>query len=552
MNKILISILLFLPLSSVYVFSVKPTAATCAEMHAGSEKHKIRLLDEIDHDEEGRPVTTHFSESESGLFRVHYNIEGSSAVELTDLNQNSIPDYVDSVLYYADYVNDLYTYTLGYKPFAVDLGEGGSKQYDIYLWDTGDEKEGISGFYGMCISNGIRNEINGVRSYYSYIVMDNDFSLSDSSWFEGVLKPTFGTTHGYDALKVTVAHELHHSVQYSYGISKYSGGSFQEMTSVYFEYRVFPEIKDYYQYTNMMLESPEYFAMGSIENGLTPYAFGVFFQYFEKLYGDEGVRRIWEMSAEGVEHFRAVDSIAKNHGSNIEQLWNDFLITLYHTGDRAVEGEGLDDAADLKTLAPYKRLDMQYPETREFFALKPFEVRFYRLDFPSIEGRTNDTLDLLIANPDVASASMMSNRVSNFEWSVSYDDPGDSELLDALGVYFGESVERNGDIIKLEKPGTEPVFIEYAFPNPFVPDISENVYFPVTKKALPGDKAVLNLYNVDMVPIYNSELNVIIAGSDKPVVKIENAAEIMGNAGVFIWTVEHKQGSTAGKVAVKK
>ncbi|HRS02636.1 MAG TPA: hypothetical protein P5545_08830, partial [Bacteroidota bacterium] len=65
---------------------------------------KNKILKNIYYDNAGRPINQKTFPSPSGLFLIHYDTSGVHSVDLTDNNYNGIPDFVDSIAYYCDYV----------------------------------------------------------------------------------------------------------------------------------------------------------------------------------------------------------------------------------------------------------------------------------------------------------------------------------------------------------------------------------------------------------------------------------------------------------------
>ena len=82
-----------------------------------------------------RPSTQHSLLMSSGHFRVHYDTEGSDAVDLTDDDGNGIPDYIDLAATVLDSIWMLEVDQLGYNPPPSDNGLGGGDEYDVYIID---------------------------------------------------------------------------------------------------------------------------------------------------------------------------------------------------------------------------------------------------------------------------------------------------------------------------------------------------------------------------------------------------------------------------------
>ena len=134
-----------------------------------------------------RPETDTLAISPSGNFYIHFDTTGSKAPDLTDSNDNGIPDYVDEVGIIADSARHLLVDVMGFEGEPFD-GVGG---YDIYMENLG------TGEYGWSVSEGNGN---------SYMRIDNDY-LGFSSIFN--LTPI-------QIMQISLGHEYFHSIQWGY------------------------------------------------------------------------------------------------------------------------------------------------------------------------------------------------------------------------------------------------------------------------------------------------------------------------------------------------
>ena len=119
-------------------------------------------------------------ESNSAKFMIHYDTSGVNAVQKIDSNKNGIPDYVDSVSYYFDYVYNEYINKMGYlSPYPEDVG-GGSAHYDVYLIELGIGNYGETSYGFTEAEYEILPRRNFPR-YNTFILIDNNFSPTDST-----------------------------------------------------------------------------------------------------------------------------------------------------------------------------------------------------------------------------------------------------------------------------------------------------------------------------------------------------------------------------------
>ena len=119
--------------------------------------------------------------SPSGLWRVHYNIPSSGAsdpIDISDTNGSGVPDFVEVVVAALDSARRVYVEELGYFWNLNDDTIGGGPEFDVYCKELGY-------YYGYAYQSG-------------YLEIDNDFA---EEWYY---------TKGFDAVRVTVAHEIAH------------------------------------------------------------------------------------------------------------------------------------------------------------------------------------------------------------------------------------------------------------------------------------------------------------------------------------------------------
>lgn len=155
-------------------------------------------------------------------FKIHYMNSGYHAVEQSYTLDPLVPDYVINTGNYLEKAYLCLKDTLGIKrPPADDPDSPEIDIYVLYLPDT----------YAETWLDTKQQD----NSWTSYMLVNNSF---DSNIFE---------THGEDALKVSCAHELFHVFQLGYG---YRGSDrwYMEMSSVWFEERLYPNVNDYFQY----------------------------------------------------------------------------------------------------------------------------------------------------------------------------------------------------------------------------------------------------------------------------------------------------------------
>ena len=162
-----------------------------------------------------RPSLAHEAVSPSGRFRFHYDTEGRDAVDPADADGNGVPDYVDLAMTLADSAWHVQVEVLGYQePPLGRRCQGGGDEIDIYLDRPGPLPALRPDLSDNC----------GGDSGPSYLEIDNDFEnpvFGNASLCEG-----YRGSRGLDALRVTLAHEFFHAVQFGYyqGLRRQPGG----------------------------------------------------------------------------------------------------------------------------------------------------------------------------------------------------------------------------------------------------------------------------------------------------------------------------------------
>jgi hypothetical protein len=308
-----------------------PTALRCGTpyvlqaMDAASEQstehQRLKLV-------QRRPSTQHSLLTPSGHFRVHYDTEGSDAVDPTDDDANGIPDYIDLAATVLDSTWELEVEQLGYNPPPSDNGLGGGEEYDVYVIDIVRRGCGNSGPVYGCTYPGSSNAVT-----HSHLEIDNNFT--DSSYVQ---------TRGLDALRVTIAHEFHHAIQFGY-YAKFDGSWWQESTSTWMEEVAYPRIDDYLQYLTHFLGEPQRALNSGVYRSLHTYGSAIFSLFLDQRYGRELNRLIWEevgrRKSVQLDHFDHVIRQVEPGGLGVAAgefaVWNYFTNNRYR-GEYYAEG----------------------------------------------------------------------------------------------------------------------------------------------------------------------------------------------------------------------
>jgi len=389
----------------------------------------------------GRPemdtlaVSTHFC--------VHYDTTGFHAPDMTDEDGNGIPDYVDSTLVYLEYAWDLSVNQLGYLEPLTDNGKGGGDEIDVYL------KE-LNNVYGQTWPE------TTMGSYTSsYIEIDNDFS--EDIYY----------TQGYDALRVTTAHEFFHTIHFSYYYdANMSLAWWMEHTAVWIEDRAWDDVNDYLAYLQYFFNSKE--TPLTTSNGKFEYGAAIWAIYLAKKFGDDIIKDLWEH----ISKLRSADIAAFDDiiPIGLPSALGEFAVWNYFTEDRANTNDFYPDG-DLFKQSVNTDLSAGKSPAHDLLSTEHLTSRYVELLFVGEWGE-NDALRVNITPLDDGSYA---NSL------IFYNNPEDYRI---------HIVEPSGEDIPLEKTWKNAILVtsctntknltyKYTFDAEILEDYEEPVAFLV-------------------------------------------------------------------------
>jgi hypothetical protein len=206
-------------------------------------------------------------------FCVHWVDQGLDAPNLEDTNGDGIPDYVERVLAVAAHVHHVENEKLGWRePLSDGTLGGGNGKTDIYLSEIGGELFGYAAPDRDQAVNGRQPE-----HLHGYLVLDNDYSAFEFPH----------TEPGHD-LKVTLAHEYNHILQFGY--DAYEDPWFAESSAVWMEDQVYNGINDYLRYVRSWVKLWE---TPLTANSIKEYGSAVWNQWLARRYGRAIIREAW-------------------------------------------------------------------------------------------------------------------------------------------------------------------------------------------------------------------------------------------------------------------
>jgi len=245
-----------------------------------------------------------------------FDTSGVNAIDTTDSNGNSIPDFIE-------YVDSAFVRSwffeidsLGHKePLLI---EGWHLPFPIYIQEN-SELYGATYFVQPGVQNG---EFTRFPSYMQINPhMERLLPVDDIN----------------DALRVTIAHELYHAIQLSYGI-RFQDGNFADLwlleaTATAFEEFVYDEVNDYYQHLDKLQSLP--WSKGLIRSFADAYYGNAIFYIMisEQLGHLDFMIDIWQEQFEypGEE---IVERIVQINGLDFNNIIGDYSIWRYFTGSK--------------------------------------------------------------------------------------------------------------------------------------------------------------------------------------------------------------------------
>lgn len=244
--------------------------------------------------------TTLAAELSTQHFRFHYAPEGADAPASPVTDYLVVAAEACERAWDAHHGNDRWP-----TPITGAASDG---LLDVYVRDLG------WGAYGYTL-----HEAEGEGTGESgFIVVDNDFAGH----------PTLDV---HDALRVTLAHEYHHLVQFAFGYAA-EADWFMEQSAVMMEGRTYPEITDRFRYLTFFTSSP--YRRLDLSNGSFEYGAWIWPQFLleHEGWGEAMLVEAWRAWSESsITMLAALDRVLQQRGSSLATafaewaVWNAFL-----------------------------------------------------------------------------------------------------------------------------------------------------------------------------------------------------------------------------------
>ena len=408
-----------------------------------------------------RPILDETILSPSGHFMIHYNDY-----------YNGIDEYAYNVATAADSSR---TIIVDIMNFSMEISDEDGL-YDIYI------EQLPNGSYGWNCPEGDVGQ--------SWVEIDDDYIGSNYS------------TTGLDAMKISVAHEYFHAVQRAYVPIPGQNSFFFELSSIWIEDIIFPDIDDYIFFSQ---NGDDYFSDPEQNmNSYNGYGLGLYGHYMSSIFDNQIMQRIWEDFAlmdsndENEYVFNAIDNVLNDenfgYNSSFVQTWLDFNSKNLFNGY----------FNDMQNEIYYYEDQIQFdPIETNSNLIDTVEIINFNLNNRSVSINSYIPFDISIFNiynnpnyEDInGSMSLFSNSSAVYDIYHNYQ----SDILNSNSIFhilyisnlndreFESSIVSN--ILDLDN--SDEIFI---YPNPIYLD--DNISFRLSS-GLQFDKIILKLFNIN-------------------------------------------------------
>ncbi|MGA1434170.1 MAG: MXAN_6640 family putative metalloprotease [Candidatus Kapaibacteriota bacterium] len=473
-------------------------------------------------------------------FKIHYSKLGEGAVDQTDNNKNTVPDYVEECARAFEYAYAIEVDSMGFPP-PPNNGENGTAPYDVYIIEFADQ-----GYYGLTtVIESLPNSTSRHSYSRTYIEVDNNYSISDKNGFGNQSFNTFGL----DALKITAAHEFHHAIQLAnYGMNDQQYDvSFYEMFSTWLEFHIYPDIKDYHFYVRNYFLEPKLNRFGQryVQEIGSGYANALFLEYVHAKVGYDPMLQTWQEIGRKTYAYHALEMALQNNSTPLHQLWCGYQERVFLTGKRAVNKDSHEIFRDARVFPELKgKIDSADPIGMLTGSIFPYEFSLNSCILSGF-GEIADTAHILIST---AYQDYFRNIGSqDIAYSVIVNNDGSKTPIGLSDYYADINTNSipNCSLIRLAG-GKYLLSASRVYPNPLILSTHKSINLPVPSMLIPGDIVEVKIFTPSGMPVISKQVPVSIDydnSSTSFTMLMAKLEEIQGfEPGVYIFTV-NKEGN---------
>ncbi|MCI0406343.1 MAG: DUF6055 domain-containing protein, partial [candidate division Zixibacteria bacterium] len=132
------------------------------------------------------------------------------------------------------------------------------------------------------------------------------------------------------AMKVTMAHEFHHAIQFAYNASPSGRIWFMETTSTWMEDVVFDPVNDNYNYLPLFFTQPQ---TPLTNTGIHMYASFIWNQFLAQNFGPDLIRQAWQENI-SFTAAPALDRVLQTRSTTLGKEFSRFALWNFYTGSR--------------------------------------------------------------------------------------------------------------------------------------------------------------------------------------------------------------------------
>lgn len=465
--------------------------------------------------------------SPSGKFQIHYATSGRHQVPLDDLNGNTIPDYVEEVAEAADYSYNQEILTLGYSD-PIDEGE----MYDVYIEDLSN-----FGAYGLTNNSTVGSFPCDISGSETCIYIENDF--------EGFPENTDPEGRVIGSIKVTMAHEFKHSIQYAQNNWRGNSDLWAEMDATLMEEVVYDDVNDYYNYIGGF--STDLFSSPSSSLTAGSYEDITWALYFHERFGDDFWPSMWDIIEENNQTslIEAIETELQSRSESYhEAVLESYLWHMASGSNLANINYGFDEAFEYPNpnISQFFSKLQTEPITETF--LQPFSARYYLTSPEDITPNGFLKLDFNSNTEDIHFGFLGYQKDGNLE---TYSVLGNPNRLNGTieTTWEWENLDKVGLVVMNSNPTSNgnysfqitEYFIEQQiqlaqnFPNPFNPQTTIRLSIPQTQAV-----------KLDVYDILGRHIQTIYEGNVNAGFKDFTFDASSLSSGIYIYQLESNSG----------
>ena len=285
--------------------------------------------------------------SPRGLFLIHYARSGADAPNLSDLDADQVPDWVERVALVFDEVYGVEVESMGYQRPPVT-------RYDVYLKDMAATRT-----YGITTNDGEVAPPFPQTSVGSYIEIDKAFT--DERLTQNRYAPD-------QLLQITAAHEFHHAIQFGYNY--YFDFWYAEATATWIEDEVYEPVNQLYDYLPSYLPKAATLSLDAPLGNNSEYGRWIFNRYLAERHSSALIKEVWvrlgatPAPADGndIPMLPVIDTALRGAGNTLADAFNGFSQRIY-LRDWASHGADLGRIPVVAPQATYSSYPLSAGET---------------------------------------------------------------------------------------------------------------------------------------------------------------------------------------------